>query len=98
MKQWYRVHINGGFRGLDKPMFIFERDIVSVYDKFRRIRGVGDGYYGDRFPDIIPLSKEETLRLEDYIRSRRGITLSQAKRICYNPSLLGKKLWVDELL
>ncbi len=97
MRQWYRVHANKGTRGLDKPVFIFGGDTLSVYDTFKSINNMKQGC-PERFPDIIQLSKEETLRLEDYIRSRRGITLSQAKRICYNPSLLGKKLWVDELL
>ncbi len=96
MKQWYRVHANKGTKGLDKPVFIFGGDTLSVYDTFKTINNMGQGY-PERFPDIIPLSKEETLTLEEWIKLKNKINLSQAKMIGYNPSLLGEKLWLTSL-
>jgi hypothetical protein len=61
------------------PIFIFERDVVSVLDRYKTIPGIKKRISTTKFPDIHELNKTDTLILEDYIKRRGQVSLERAK-------------------
>jgi len=82
-KRWFKV---SGFRGhlgagkeLTVLIFIFERDVVSVLDKYKTIPGIKKKISTTRFPDIYELNKTDTLVLEEFIKDKGHVSLERAK-------------------
>jgi hypothetical protein len=82
-KRWFKVSAFRGHLGAGKegtvPIFIFEKDIVSVLDKYKTIPGIKKKITTTKFPDICELNKTDTLILEEYIKREGQISLQRAK-------------------
>ena len=61
------------------PIFIFEKDIVSVLDKYKTIPGIKKKITSTKFPDILELEKTDALILEEYIKRKGQVSLEKAK-------------------
>ncbi len=90
MKQWFVLYGNRAVRAVDKPVFIYEKDIFSALDQYKRIVNKKRHWHAYmKMPDIKLLTKEQTGRLERLIRKEREISMSQAKNTWYYPDLEG---------
>ena len=82
-KRWFKVSAFRGHLGAGKeltvPIFIFERDVVSVLDKYKTIPGIKKKISTTKFPDIYELDKTDALVLEEFIKREGHITLGRAK-------------------
>ena len=76
MKQWYRIYLNRAFRGVDRPAFIYEKDIFSAYERYKRIKGLRKHTHPFmRMPDVSPVTLKQAARLERLIRKEGKITM-----------------------
>ena len=82
-KRWFKVSAFMGHVGAGKeavvPIFIFEKDVVSVLDRYRTIPGIKKRIRTTKFPDIHELDENDTLVLEQYIKRNGPVSLDRAK-------------------
>ena len=82
-KHWFKVSAFRGHMGAGKeltvPIFIFEKDVISVLDRYKTIPGIKKKLSTSKFPDVYELKKSDVLVLEEYIKRKGSITLEQAK-------------------
>ncbi|MFH1211176.1 MAG: hypothetical protein V1645_04665 [archaeon] len=96
MKQWYKMTVYRGHaahsHAHDTPVYIFESSTMRAYNRFKyKMPGLKFKPNSDphnkprhcRFPDIMPLSKEEGERLEEKIKKEGRVNLTWAKRTWY---------------
>ena len=87
-KRWFKVsgfkaHMGAG-KELTVPIFIFERDVVSVLDRYKTIPGIKKKIRtGTNFPDIYELDEIDVHVLEDFIKHEGHVTLGRAKEKWY---------------
>jgi hypothetical protein len=82
-KRWFKVsafraHIGTG-KELTVPIFIFERDVISVLDKYKTIPGIKKKISTTKFPDIYELDETDALVLEEFIKHEGHVSLERAK-------------------
>lgn len=82
-KRWFKVLAFRGHLGAGKeatvPIFIFERDMISVLDRYKTIPGIKKKISTTKFPDIHELDKTDALVLEEFIKRKGQISLERAK-------------------
>ena len=83
MTQWYKILGYMAHQGTGNLqsiiVYIFANDIIHALNKYKKVPGVKR----DDYKDIVPLSKEDSIKLEDIIINDRKVSLSTVKNTCY---------------
>ena len=82
-KRWFKIsafraHIGTG-KELTVPIFIYEKDTLSVLDRFKTIPGIKKKILTAKFPDIYELNETDTIILEEFIKCKGHVSLERAK-------------------
>lgn len=88
MGQWYEVSVYRAHRGAGRKEttrgYIFAEDIMGVMKRYRHMPGVKRSIgRNSPFPNINPISPQESSALEKRIQDEKIISLSRAKKTWY---------------